>query len=285
MATGQTTGYNLPYPLSTDPVNVHGDIKSLADRLEVVLGYVSSPYSAPTLGSQVIASGTTYTNINGLTINSTTIPSSATLLTSGGALGTPSSATLTNATGLPISGLVPSTSTAIGVGSINLGHASDTILTRNSAGVLAVNGYVIPDVSSVNILSQKSLSSTKEVVSIYASAATGTINFDTTGANIMYYTSNATGNWILNVRGGVATTLNTNLSIGQTATIVFLVTNGATAYYTTALTIDGSAQTVKWQGGTAPTSGNANSIDAYSYTILKTAVNTYTVLGSQTKFA
>lgn len=285
MATGQTTGYNLPYPLSTDPVNVHGDIKSLADRLEVVLGYVSSPYSAPTLGSQVIASGTTYTNINGLTINSTTIPSSATLLTSGGALGTPSSATLTNATGLPISGLVPSTSTAIGVGSINLGHASDTILTRNSAGVLAVNGYVIPDVSSVNILSQKSLSSTKEVVSIYASAATGTINFDTTGANIMYYTSNATGNWILNVRGGVATTLNTNLSIGQTATIVFLVTNGATAYYPTALTIDGSAQTVKWQGGTAPTSGNANSIDAYSYTILKTAVNTYTVLGSQTKFA
>ena len=69
-------------------------------------------------------------------------------------------------------------------------------------------------------------------------------------------------------------------------TCVFLNTNGATAYYPTAITIDGAAQTVKWQGGTAPTAGNASSVDAYSYTILKTAATpTYTVFASQTKFA
>jgi hypothetical protein len=62
------------------------------------------------------------------------------VLVSGGALGTPSSATLTNATGLPISGLTASTSTALGVGSIELGHASDTSITRVSAGVAAVEG-------------------------------------------------------------------------------------------------------------------------------------------------
>jgi hypothetical protein len=62
----------------------------------------TSVYTAPTLGSTTLASGTTYANVAGLTINSTTIPTSATLLTSGGALGTPASGTLTNATGLPV---------------------------------------------------------------------------------------------------------------------------------------------------------------------------------------
>jgi hypothetical protein len=40
----------------------------------------TSSYSAPTLGSTTIASGTTYANVNGLTINSTTIPTSKTLV-------------------------------------------------------------------------------------------------------------------------------------------------------------------------------------------------------------
>ena len=71
-------------------------------------------YSAPTLGSTSIASGATVTNVAGLTINSTTIPSSATLLTSGGALGTPSSGTLTNATGLPVSSGISGLGTGVG---------------------------------------------------------------------------------------------------------------------------------------------------------------------------
>jgi len=73
-----------------------------------------------------------------------TLPdASATLLYSGGALGTPSSGTLTSATGLPISGLTASTSTALGVGSVELGHATDTTLSRVSAGVAAIEGVNI----------------------------------------------------------------------------------------------------------------------------------------------
>ena len=75
------------------------------------------------------------------------------------------------------------------------------------------------------------------------------------------------------------------MSIGQSLTVVFLNTNTASAFYPTAFQIDGSAVTPKWQGGTAPSSGNANSIDSYSYTIIKTASATYTVLASQTRFA
>jgi hypothetical protein len=76
------------------------------------------------------------------------------------------------------------------------------------------------------------------------------------------------------------------LATGDAITVVFLNTNGATAYYPTVYQIDGSAVTPKWQGGNTPTAGNASSIDAYSLTIIKTASTpTYTVLASQTKFA
>ena len=72
-------------------------------------------------------------------------------------IGTPSFATLTNATGLPVSGITASTSTALGVGSVELGHASDTTLSRSSAGVLAVEGVVVPTVSSTSTLTNKTI--------------------------------------------------------------------------------------------------------------------------------
>ena len=76
-------------------------------------------------------------------------------LVSGGALGTPSSGTLTSCTGLPVAGITASTSTALGVGSIELGHATDTTITRSGAGVIAVESVVIPSISSTNTLTNK----------------------------------------------------------------------------------------------------------------------------------
>ena len=72
-------------------------------------------------------------------------------------VGTPASETLTNATGLPIAGLVSSTSTALGVGSIELGHASDTTLARGSAGVLTIEGVNAVTTSSTDTLTNKTL--------------------------------------------------------------------------------------------------------------------------------
>jgi len=101
---------------------------------------------------------------NSLTLTTTgatnvTLPTTGTLLASGGALGTPSSGTLTNCTGLPVAGITASTTTALGVGSVELGHASDTTLSRSSAGVLAVEGVVIPSISSTNTLTNKRITS------------------------------------------------------------------------------------------------------------------------------
>ena len=123
-----------------------------------------------------------------------------------------------------------------------------------------------------------------EVTTISATAATGTINYDVTTQSVLYYTTNASANWTVNVRGNGTTSLNTLMSTGQALTVVFLVTQGATAYYNNAFTIDGSSVTPKYQGGTAWTSGNASGVDAYSYTIVKTGSAAFTVFAAQTQF-
>ena len=129
------------------------------------------------------------------------------------------------------------------------------------------------------------LISPEERTLISATAATGTINFDAATQGVLYYTTNASANWTLNVRGNSGATLDSILTTGDSITVAFLVAQGATAYYQSAFQIDGSSVTPKWQGGTAPSAGNASSIDAYTFTIIKTASATYTVIGSQVRFA
>ena len=124
-----------------------------------------------------------------------------------------------------------------------------------------------------------------EVATVSATAATGTINYDVTSQSVLYYTTDASANWTVNIRGNGTTSLNTLMATGQAVTVVFLVTQGATAYYNNALQIDGNSVTPKYQGGTAPTSGNASGVDAYSYTIVKTGSAAFTVFAAQTRFA
>ena len=116
-------------------------------------------------------------------------------------------------------------------------------------------------------------------------AATGTINYDITTQSVLYFTTNASGNFTVNFRGSSGTSLNTLMSDSESMSVTFLVTNGSTAYYNSAVQVDGSSVTPKWQGGTAPTSGNASSIDSYTYVIIKTGSAAFTVLAAQTKFA
>lgn len=136
---------------------------------------------------------------------------------------------------------------------------------------------------SSSVAAQK-LTNAKEVCTVSATAATGTINFDVTTQSVLYYTSNASANWTVNFRGSSGTSLNALMDTGESMTVVFLVTQGSTAYYNSAVQIDGSSVTPKWQGGTAPTAGNASSIDAYSYTIVKTGSAAFTVFAAQVQF-
>ena len=124
-----------------------------------------------------------------------------------------------------------------------------------------------------------------ETATVSATAATGTINYDITTQSVLYYTTNASANWTVNFRGSSGTSLDTLMATGESMSVTFLVTQGATAYYNSAVQVDGSSVTPKWQGGTAPTSGNASSIDSYTYVLIKTGSAAFTVLAAQTKFA
>jgi hypothetical protein len=145
-----------------------------------------------------------------------------------------------------------------------------------------VNGTLLKDVAEA--LTNKILVSPEERATITATAAGSTVQFDAKTQGVLYYTSNSTGNWTLNVRGDGSTTLNSLMTTGDALTVVFMATN-TTAYYANAFTIDGSAVTPKYQNGVAFAAGNANAIDIYTYTIFKTADATFTVLAGQTKFA
>lgn len=294
-------------------------ISSLGTGVQTALGQnvtgsggivlASSPaLTTPDLGTP---SAATLTNATGLPISTgvsglgtdvatalgVNVGSSGAVVVNGGALGTPSSGTLTNATGLPLSTGVTGT---LPVGNGGTGATTLTgVLKGNgtSAFTAATAGtdYVEPATATTFTATQtfQGASSTlgavfqdaAEVITVSATAATGTINYDVTTQNVLYYTSNASANWTVNFRGSSGTSLNTLMTTGQVLTVTFLVTQGATAYYNNAVQVDGSSVTPKYQGGTAWSSGNASSIDAYTYAIIKTGSAAFTVLASQTRFA
>jgi hypothetical protein len=208
-----------------------------------------------------------------------------------------------NASGAPTFGAVSLTADVSGTLPVGNGGSGATTLT----GVLKGNGtsaftaatagtdYVAPGTATTFTALQTfagtssnadlKTSNILEVATVSATAATGTINYDVTTQSVLYFTTNASGNFTVNFRGSVGTSLNTIMATGESLSATFLCTNGATAYYNSAVTIDGTSVTPKWQGGSAPTSGNASGIDSYTYVVLKTASATYTVLAAQTKFA
>lgn len=166
----------------------------------------------------------------------------------------------------------------------SLGTAIDTTVFNNATAVLSGTQTLTNKTLTAPVITDAIVRGFEEDVNVVASAATGTINFDVSTASVWYYTTNATANHTLNFRYSSSTTLNSVLAVGDAITLVWLNTNGTTAYYPNVIQIDGSTVTPKVPS--AITAGNASAIDAYSFTIIKTAATpTYQVLETQTKFA
>ena len=167
-------------------------------------------------------------------------------------------------------------------GSITAANTSSTKLSFNpSTGLLSLISATMAGTASAYGFKTPNIA---EPTTVSATAATGTINYDVTTQSVLYYTTSASANWTVNFRASSGTSLNTLMTTNDTIAVTFMVTQGATAYYNSAVTIDGNSVTPKWQGGTAPTSGNASGIDVYNYVITKTASATFTVLASVTQF-
>jgi hypothetical protein len=126
-----------------------------------------------------------------------------------------------------------------------------------------------------------------EPASVTAVAPTATTNFYVNTGSVQYITANNANNWTLNFAFSAGTTLNAAMTTNDSLSCTLITTNSTTAYYLSAITVDGTGAgvTVDWQGGSAPTSGNASSIDSYTFVIIKTGSAVYTILAAQTKFA
>lgn len=161
----------------------------------------------------------------------------------------------------------------------NDGGSTITALTldMSEAGAATFNSTVTA--TGVDVNGTLDIEEVHEKVNV-ATATSGTITFVTNEYAVLYYSANQTANRTINFSN-----VNANLAIGQSMTCAVLLTQGSTAYYLNAYQVDGSSVTPKWSGGSAPSAGNASSIDSYSFTIIKTADATFTVLASLTQFA
>lgn len=149
-------------------------------------------------------------------------------------------------------------------------------------------GATTPSSGAFTALSATGTTTVYEMVekaAISATGLSGVVNYNALDGAVAYITASAAGNWTLNLRGDGSTSLNSVLATGDSFTFVVMATQGGTAYYQSAMQIDGNSVTPKWAGGTAPTAGNVSSIDVYTFVVIKTASATFTVLASQTKFA
>jgi hypothetical protein len=211
---------------------------------------------------------------------------------------------LNNVTFQVIAGTVAASPTApavpansISLATIAVGTGVTTILTANITDTrVAVTSNLVDTTSFATLTGTQTLTNKTLNSPVFNEAArenflaVGTgfagYTFNVLDDAVQLITANSTANGTVNVRASSTVTLNTFLAVGQSVVVVLAITNGGTAYYPTAYQIDGSAVTPRWATGTAPTGGNANSIDSYTLTIMKTAATpTYTVLASQTRFA
>jgi len=169
---------------------------------------------------------------------------------------------------------------------IDNANATGSISFRTDGGSGVTERARIESNGNFVIAGTASIAPVLEKATISATAATGTIAYDAVTQAVLFYTTNASANWTVNFRGNSTTTLNSMLAVGQSLTLAFLVTNGSVAYLPSGHQIDGTSITPKWAGGSAPTTGNTNSIDVYTYTIVKTAATpTYQLLASVTRYA
>lgn len=243
------------------PINSEAVISQIQAKGDLVVGTGSSTLSRVAIGANdtiLFADSSTATGVawKTLTIGATSITNDMLV----GSIADTKLATIATA------GKVSNSATTA-----DSANTASAIVARDAAGKVALTAI---DVTTVI-----------ETANIVASPATGTINIDFSTSPTVYYTANATNDWTLNIRGTSGVTLNDTLTTGQIATVTFLATIGATQKRPTVFQVDGSVVTPKWMGGTAPTTGNASSIDAYTLVIIKTGSAAFTVLASQTKFA
>ena len=114
---------------------------------------------------------------------------------------------------------------------------------------------------------------------------TGDYNHDVMTYGLLFYgATNAAGSFTFNLRGNGSTTFESITNTGTTTAFTAAIAVNNTGRYMTAFKIDGSTQTVQWNGGSAPSAAGSGGIDVYTFQILKTGSSAYVVLGNYANF-
>ena len=302
---GIDTGVIVPAGTATFLFNVGTYVVNAISYLStlylgVPLGVASGGTGASTAGTAPFAqkgTNTDITSIGGLTtplsvaqggtgVSTGTGSGSVVLSNSPVLAGTPTTPTATAGTNTLQIASTAFVTSAVSTATGSLG----TMSTQNANSVSITGGSIAGAVTATTLSSTgnttfNTLLTAGEKATVSATAATGTIAYDILSQSVIYYTTNASANWTLNIRGNSGTTLNSVMATGEARTITFLVTQGATPYYNNVVQVDGTTTgvTTKWQGA-VPIAGNASGIDAYTYSVVKTGASTYTVFASQVQF-
>ena len=146
---------------------------------------------------------------------------------------------------------------------------SSTVTNSTISGNTLTGNTIINSTFSGSILNNATITSPVENVTVTNQGLNGTINFYNNIQSIVYYNVASSGNFIVNCTYS-GSTISGGLAAGQSLSFVLLNTNGATGYVLSGFKIDGVNQALHWQGGTAPTQGNSNATDYYSFSIIKT---------------
>jgi len=274
LASSTTDAKDLVYlGKAIEALNIPDTVSAVIDEGDTQVGLVQTEGSTQVAAVQ--AAGASYASLSGATFTGAV---TGTDLTLSGNLTVSGTTTTINTATLDVADI----NITIADGAANSAAADGAGITIDGA---AVNFQYSDSGKHMSLNTGLAVEEVKEKVATSAST-TGTVTFQTTEYGILYFTANQTANRTINFTGLISgATLDSTLDVGQSITVATLMTQGSTAYYLNDYQVDGTTVTPKWQGGSVPTGGNASGIDVYTFTIIKTASATFTVLASQTQFA
>jgi hypothetical protein len=162
-----------------------------------------------------------------------------------------------------------------------------------TAGTVTTNAQ--PNINSLGILTSLTVAGNttlqgtgfvqplQEKVTVLSSTVGSSYNYNLIDQAVVYNTANATANITLNFIGNGSVTANTFIANANSVVATYIITNGNTGYGIDAVSVDSVAKTIKWAGNSVPNIFT-NTTMSYTFNLIKTASNTYTVFGSATRY-
>ena len=123
----------------------------------------------------------------------------------------------------------------------------------------------------------------REKIYTAGTALNGEFDLTLENGNVWYLTANATATFTPDIKVNGSVSLNSAMSVNEAIVVTLIHGTNNTSYYANAFKIDNASVTPEYLGG-APSAAGSDGYDSYTWTIIKTANNTYKVFGNLSNF-